>query len=521
MILEELSDSIRASTYITITSLEDGAQQRLDARSLPQWNNSSAYFNGDAVVIELHVAPGDSAVFFRINAVSFGEAYIDTALKKTITQCGFNDDRTTWFDQAVGRIVPAGCTGWIVSNGAHLTAGHCVGVNMDILEFNVPPSDPDGSINHPDPDDQYPIEANSIVWNDDGIGEEGDDWAVFACNPNSNTGLLPVQAQLAFYRMSRDSSPSDVQVTGYGVDFEPAGDPGGPCQNYDCAGNNDCNSNSQTQQTESGSYNREDVQGPADVVIEYRVDTECGNSGSPVIVASAFLAMGIHTNGGCGIFFGNNAGTGFENNDLEAAIQDFPGSNVTYADKAHPVTLEDGTVLRPYDTIGEAVSAVSSSGTISAVTGYYNEFMTISKAMTITAPVGVVTIGASGPSASVQQYADTKAEVVQETDPSIPTVYSLSPSYPNPFNPITTLRFGLPGYAEVTLVVYNLLGREVVRLADGPLGAAYHQVVWHGRDSNGREVPSGLYIARIIARPTGEGRQASSFTQSVKMVLLR
>ena len=58
---------------------------------------------------------------------------------------------------------------------------------------------------------------------------------------------------------------------------------------------------------------------------------------------------------------------------------------------------------------------------------------------------------------------------------------------------------------------------EVVRLLDGPLGPAYHQVVWDSRDSNRREVPSGLYIARLIARPAGK----PAFTKSVKMVLLR
>ncbi len=102
--------------------------------------------------------------------------------------------------------------------------------------------------------------------------------------------------------------------------------------------------------------------------------------------------------------------------------------------------------------------------------------------------------------------------------PGIPTVYSLSPSYPNPFNPITTLRFGLPEDAEVTLVVYNLLGQEVVRLADGPLGAAYHQVVWDSRDASGRQVPTGVYLYRIIATGLDSGER---FSQTRKMVLLK
>ncbi len=102
--------------------------------------------------------------------------------------------------------------------------------------------------------------------------------------------------------------------------------------------------------------------------------------------------------------------------------------------------------------------------------------------------------------------------------PGIPATYFLAANYPNPFNPVTTLRFGLPEQANVTLVVYNLLGQEVVRLADGPLGAAYHQVVWDSRDASGRQVPTGVYLYRIIA--TGlDSRER--FAQTRKMVLLK
>ena len=516
------SDSIKAISYITITSLEDGGTQRMDANSLPKWNNASAYFNGDAVMIELHVAPEDKGVFIRISEILIGERGTGPGLDKTTTQCGATDDRSSSSDAAVGRIIPAGCTGWIVSNGSHLTAGHCVGPNMDILEFDVPASDADGNINCAHPDDQYPIDANSIVWNDDGLGQEGDDWAVFACNPNSNTGLLPIHAQQTFYRMSRDDNPDNVQVTGYGVDFDPAGAPGGPCVNLPCAGFGDCNSSSQTLQLEAGSYEGEDVQSASDVVIDYRVDTECGNSGSPVSVDGSALAVGIHTNGGCTVAGGENSGTGFENDDLEAAIQDFPGPNVEYADRNHPVPAadEDGTVLRPYDTVTEAVNAVLSGGIVSIVTGAYNESITITTAMTITAPVGIVALGTSFLPKSMPALAGEVAAVVAEAaDGLIPAVYSLSPNFPNPFNPATTIRFGLPEAAAARLVVYDLLGREVARLLERTLEAGYHSVVWNGKSAAGAELPSGLYIARLLATPAAG--TSPGFIQSIKMVLLK
>ena len=99
-----------------------------------------------------------------------------------------------------------------------------------------------------------------------------------------------------------------------------------------------------------------------------------------------------------------------------------------------------------------------------------------------------------------------------KTDKSIPTVYSLSPAYPNPFNPTTTIRFGLPTATDIEFIVYDLLGREVDRLLDRQLDPGYHQVVWRGRDARGRSLPSGVYIARLVT---------PQYTKSIKMLLLK
>ena len=94
----------------------------------------------------------------------------------------------------------------------------------------------------------------------------------------------------------------------------------------------------------------------------------------------------------------------------------------------------------------------------------------------------------------------------------IPEEFALHANYPNPFNPSTTLRYDLPEAAEVTLLVYDLLGREVVRLVDGRLEAGYHRVVWNGRDARGREVPTGMYIV-LMATP--------EYRESIKLVMLK
>ncbi len=101
----------------------------------------------------------------------------------------------------------------------------------------------------------------------------------------------------------------------------------------------------------------------------------------------------------------------------------------------------------------------------------------------------------------------------------IPEQFALHQNYPNPFNPVTTLRYDLPHQAEVRITIYDLLGREVARLVAGSQQPGYYQIVWNGRTASGRELPSGIYIARLHATPTAGVTPA--YTRSVKMVLLK
>ncbi len=93
-----------------------------------------------------------------------------------------------------------------------------------------------------------------------------------------------------------------------------------------------------------------------------------------------------------------------------------------------------------------------------------------------------------------------------------PRNFSLAPNYPNPFNPTTTLAFELPQASRVTLTVYDVLGREIVRLAEGDYEPGRHEVVFDGRN-----VASGLYIGRFIAE-TEDGNVA---TKIRRMTLLK
>ena len=77
---------------------------------------------------------------------------------------------------------------------------------------------------------------------------------------------------------------------------------------------------------------------------------------------------------------------------------------------------------------------------------------------------------------------------------AIPDVYFLAPPYPNPFNPTTQIRFGLPEASRVRIDVYNILGSRVITLIDRKLDAGYHHVTWEAP-----HIASGLYLVQMKA----------------------
>jgi hypothetical protein len=78
-----------------------------------------------------------------------------------------------------------------------------------------------------------------------------------------------------------------------------------------------------------------------------------------------------------------------------------------------------------------------------------------------------------------------------------PAAMTFLGNQPNPFNPSTTIHFALPRDMTVDLVVYSIQGRPVCRLWQGLRSVGRHQVTWDGTDSQGRQVPSGVYLVRM------------------------
>ena len=75
--------------------------------------------------------------------------------------------------------------------------------------------------------------------------------------------------------------------------------------------------------------------------------------------------------------------------------------------------------------------------------------------------------------------------------------FRFPPNVPNPFNPVTKIRFELPRPGDVTLAIYDVSGRRVAVLADGHHSAGSFEKRWDGRDADGRIVPSGVYFAKL------------------------
>ena len=95
-------------------------------------------------------------------------------------------------------------------------------------------------------------------------------------------------------------------------------------------------------------------------------------------------------------------------------------------------------------------------------------------------------------------------------DNRLPLDFSLAQNYPNPFNPSTRLSFNLPQAGQARLEIYDLLGRSVRTLIDGPLDAGYHSLNWDGRMTGSGYVSSGIYFARL---------QFGEMTTAIRMTL--
>ncbi len=286
------------ATVLRITSLADDAVQVLDARGLRRWSNTSAFFNGEAVRVEILAAPNAEPSRLRIEEVMVGEP----PAPGPESICGTTDDRILSTDPRAARVVPIGCSVWLIDDaqGCFLTAGHCTGGNFQVVEFDVPLSNSNGSTNHPPPDKQYPVDSSSIQGTNGGVGN---DWAYFGTFPNTDTGLTAVQAQGQTYVLGTPPAVpggETIRITGYG---SVSGTQGTPLEW------------NQVQKTHTGPFSSN-----AGTTLRYATDTTGGNSGSAVENEDDGTAIGIHTHAGCFSGGGSNQGTSILHPNLQNAL---------------------------------------------------------------------------------------------------------------------------------------------------------------------------------------------------------
>ncbi|MCX6831827.1 MAG: cohesin domain-containing protein [candidate division Zixibacteria bacterium] len=103
-----------------------------------------------------------------------------------------------------------------------------------------------------------------------------------------------------------------------------------------------------------------------------------------------------------------------------------------------------------------------------------------------------------------------EAETVASVD--VPATYEIEQNQPNPFNPETVIKYGLPSATQVSIRIYNVVGQLVKTLVDDYQPAGQHQVVWNGTNENGERMASGIYLYRF-ATP--------DYQKTIRMTLLK
>ncbi|MEJ2105357.1 MAG: T9SS type A sorting domain-containing protein, partial [Ignavibacteriaceae bacterium] len=112
-------------------------------------------------------------------------------------------------------------------------------------------------------------------------------------------------------------------------------------------------------------------------------------------------------------------------------------------------------------------------------------------------------------------YINNTISGIQEPPANEPVITSLNlnQNFPNPFNSMTIIKYQVSKSVLINLIVYDLTGKEVIRLIENrKVYPGEHQVTWNGNDQTGKEVSSGIYIYVLTA---------GKYKQARKMVVLK
>jgi V8-like Glu-specific endopeptidase len=273
---------------------EDGSQD-IDARAAQILHNRSAFFDGDYVELELHVAPGDpGAQFILKSALTNGAEHPQRSVPPP------GDVRVPVADRRVGRALVERadgrvlvCTAWLVGDGVAATAGHCARGLIQV-HFEPPASAANGELRFPPPERQFWPEPNTLLFSN---GAPGADWAVLRLTGPSAAARAELAGRGGFTLAEGAAgvrAEGEVRVPGFGGDYDPTG-----------AGRRGENAAHHVLQASSGGLRGEcrNGRGVLRGSLSYSGYFLTGASGAPIL-NRAGEALGLHTHGegaiGCG-----------------------------------------------------------------------------------------------------------------------------------------------------------------------------------------------------------------------------
>jgi len=107
---------------------------------------------------------------------------------------------------------------------------------------------------------------------------------------------------------------------------------------------------------------------------------------------------------------------------------------------------------------------------------------------------------------------EANANKILNDEASLPTELSISKAYPNPFNPVVNISYGLPEQADVKILIHDLTGRKIANYTINQQSAGWHEFSWSALDQIGQTIGSGIYLLTI---------QASDMVKKQKITFLK
>ncbi|MBE0570727.1 MAG: T9SS type A sorting domain-containing protein [Ignavibacteriaceae bacterium] len=233
----------------------------------------------------------------------------------------------------------------------------------------------------------------------------------------------------------------------------------------------------------------------------YTIDLTDGSSNFVVDAVGSYLSITFHP----------------ETNELWATSRAVALPN---REAIFKVNLSTGdTTIVGYTGLGKQTNTIAFDenlnlfGTIGSTTEL-NDFVNINSSTGVGSIIGSIGFKHILGLAYVDQILTS---IEGDNNETIPSDYALKQNYPNPFNPTTRIDFSLPAESNVKLIIYNILGQEVIQLVNDQMSAGNHSVNWNANDAAGNQLTSGIYLYKLTASSVNGGE----FQDIKKMILLK